>query len=145
MFVPFRGTAPAVAAVLGGDVQVTFVSMGPHIEFVRQGKLRILGAATPRRAPYLPDVPDVRRAGISRLRDLDLVLAVRAARHAEGDRRPAQRLCARARRTIPTPGSGSRPTSSIPPIMTASEFADLVKADAVKWERIVREAGVKID
>src|SRR6188768_3141363 len=41
VFVPFRGTAPAVAAVLGGDVQVTFVSMGPHIEFVRQGKLRI--------------------------------------------------------------------------------------------------------
>ena len=29
--------------------------------------------------------------------------------------------------------------------MTASEFADLVKADAAKWERIVRDAGVKID
>src|SRR5215475_6439646 len=33
--VPFRGTAPATAAVIGGEVQVTFVSMGPHIEFVR--------------------------------------------------------------------------------------------------------------
>ena len=32
-----------------------------------------------------------------------------------------------------------------PAVMTASEFADLVKADAAKWERIVREAGVKID
>ena len=57
VFVPFRGTAPAVSAVLGGDVQVTFVSMGPHIEFVRQGKLRVLGAATPQRLAYLPDVP----------------------------------------------------------------------------------------
>ena len=54
VFVPFRGTAPAVAAVLGGDVQVTFVSMGPHMEFVRQGKLRVLAAATPMRVPYLP-------------------------------------------------------------------------------------------
>src|SRR5215470_18372385 len=63
VFVPFRGTAPAVAAVLGGDVQVTFVSMGPHIEFVRAGKLRILGAATPKRAPYLPDVPTFAEQG----------------------------------------------------------------------------------
>src|SRR5262244_1332610 len=31
--VPFRGTAPAATAVIGGEVQVTFVSMGPHIEF----------------------------------------------------------------------------------------------------------------
>src|SRR6266540_4757223 len=54
VFVPFRGTAPAVAAVLGGDVQVTFVSMGPHIEFVRNGTLRVLAAATPMRVPYLP-------------------------------------------------------------------------------------------
>ena len=145
VFVPFRGTAPAVAAVLGGDVQVTFVSMGPHIEFVRQGKLRILGAATPRARALSARRAHVRRAGLSRFRDFDLVLAVRAARHAEGHRRPAQRLCARARPGCRTPGSGWKPTSSIPPIMTAPEFADLVKADAVKWERIVREAGVKID
>jgi tripartite-type tricarboxylate transporter receptor subunit TctC len=63
VFVPFKGTAPAVAAVLGGDVQVTFVSMGPHLEFVRAGKLRILGAATPQRMPYLPDVPTFAEQG----------------------------------------------------------------------------------
>src|SRR5436853_416937 len=55
--VPFRGTAPATAAVIGGEVQVTFVSMGPHIEFVRNGTLRVLAAATPSRRPYVPDVP----------------------------------------------------------------------------------------
>ena len=44
-----------------------------------------------------------------------------------------------------TPGSGCEANFIDPADMTASEFADLVKADAVKWERIVREAGVKID
>src|SRR3954465_11493273 len=41
VFVPFRGTAPAATAVLQGEVQITFVSMGPHIEFIHQGKLKV--------------------------------------------------------------------------------------------------------
>src|SRR5689334_13197136 len=65
VMVPFRGTAPATQAVLGGDVQATFVSMGPHIEFVRQGKLRVLGAATSKRAAYLPDTPTFAEQGFS--------------------------------------------------------------------------------
>jgi tripartite-type tricarboxylate transporter receptor subunit TctC len=61
--VPFRGTAPAATAVIGGDVQVTFVSMGPHFEFVRNGTLRVLAAATPTRRPYVPDVPTFAEQG----------------------------------------------------------------------------------
>ena len=142
VFVPFRGTAPAVAAVLGGDVQVTFVSMGPHIEFVRQGKLRILGA-TPKRA-LCAGRAHLRRAGISRLRDADLVRAVRAARNAGRDRRSAQRLCARARpgrRRQEAAGSQFHRSGDV----DRAQFAALVKADAGKWERIVRDAGVRID
>ena len=44
MVVPHRGTGPATQAVIVGDVQVTFVSMGPHIELVRKGVLRVLGS-----------------------------------------------------------------------------------------------------
>src|SRR6266568_1836530 len=58
-----RGAAPATAAVIGGEVQVTFVSMGPHIEFVRNGTLRVLAAATPTRRPYVPDVPTFAEEG----------------------------------------------------------------------------------
>src|SRR5215510_9562468 len=63
--VPFRGTAPATAAVIGGEVQVTFVSMGPHIEFVRNGTLRVLAAATPTRRPYVPNVPTFTEEGFA--------------------------------------------------------------------------------
>src|SRR5947209_20536946 len=63
VFVPFRGTAPATAAVIAGDAQMTFVSMGPHIEFVRNGTLRVLAAATPTRRPYVPDVPTFAEEG----------------------------------------------------------------------------------
>ena len=47
VMVPFKGTAPATTAVVAGDVQVTFISMGPHMNFVRSGALRVLAAATP--------------------------------------------------------------------------------------------------
>jgi tripartite-type tricarboxylate transporter receptor subunit TctC len=144
VFVPFRGTAPAVAAVLGGDVQVTFVSMGPHIEFVRQGKLRILGAATPRRAPYLPDVPTFAEQGFPGFETLTWfsLFAPQGTPNSIIDQ-----LSGYVRALAQDPDARKRLEANFidPAVMTASEFADLVKADAAKWERIVREAGVKID
>jgi tripartite-type tricarboxylate transporter receptor subunit TctC len=144
VFVPFRGTAPAVAAVLGGDVQVTFVSMGPHIEFVRQGKLRILGAATPRRAPYLPDVPTFAEQGFPGF-ETSTWFALFAPRGTPGE--IVEQLNGYVRDLARDADASKRLTANFidPAAMTASEFADLVKADAAKWERIVRDAGIKID
>jgi tripartite-type tricarboxylate transporter receptor subunit TctC len=144
VFVPFRGTAPAVAAVLGGDVQVTFVSMGPHIEFVRQGKLRILGAATPKRMPYLPDVPTFAEQGFPGF-ETQTWFALFAPRGTPKE--IVDQLNAYARDLAQDADAKKRLEASFvdPAVMTAGEFADLVKADAAKWERIVRDAGIKVD
>src|ERR1700704_1089808 len=144
VFVPFRGTAPAVAAVLGGDVQVTFVSMGPHIEFVRQGKLRILGAATPKRAPYVPDVPTFAEQGFPGF-ETSTWFSLFAPRGTPKE--IVDQLDGYVRELAQDADARKRLEANFidPAVMTASEFADLVKADAAKWERIVREAGVKID
>ena len=110
--VPHRGTGPATQAVIVGDVQVTFVSMGPHIEIVRKGVLRVLAAATPKRMPYVPDVPTFARAGFSGLR--------RRKRGSRCSRRAARRRRSStsstpipaARRRIPRSASGwPRPSS----------------------------------
>ena len=144
VFVPFRGTAPAVAAVLGGDVQVTFVSMGPHMEFVRQGRLRILGAATPKRAPYLPDVPTFAEQGFPGF-ETSTWFAVFAPRGMPKEF--VDQINSHIRELAHEPDIRKRLDANFidPMIMTAGEFADLVKADAVKWERIVRETGAKPD
>ena len=92
VFVPFRGTAPAATAVLQGVAQITFVSLGPSLQNVESGKLRVLAAATPQADALCERYPDLLRGRIPRLRNVDLVLAVRAQRHAEGDRRAAQWL-----------------------------------------------------
>ena len=144
VLVPFRGTAPAVAAVLGGDVQVTFVSMGPHIEFVRAGKLRILGAATPRRVPYLPDVPTFAEQGFPGF-ETQTWFSLFAPRGTSNE--IVDQLNGTVRELAQDPGAKKRLEANFvdPAVMTAPEFAELVKADAVKWERIVRDAGVKVD
>jgi tripartite-type tricarboxylate transporter receptor subunit TctC len=57
--VPYRGLAPALTDLLGGQVQVMFASMSSSIEFVRAGKLRALAVTTATRSEALPQTPTV--------------------------------------------------------------------------------------
>jgi tripartite-type tricarboxylate transporter receptor subunit TctC len=144
VFVPFRGTGPATAAVIGGEVQCTFVSMGPHIEFVRNGTLRVLAAATPKRMPYVPDVPTFAELGFPGL-EASTWFSLFAPRGTPKD--IVEQLNGYTRGLYDDPDSKKRiETAYVDPlILTQPEFADLVKADAVKWERIVRESGIKLE
>ncbi len=57
--VPYRGVAPALTDLLGGQVQVVFVNVAPSIEYIRAGKLRALAITTTTRSDALPDIPTV--------------------------------------------------------------------------------------
>src|SRR5260370_20252457 len=57
--VPYRGGAPALTDLLGGQVQVMFASMASSIEYIRDAKLRSLAVTTTTRSEALPDIPTV--------------------------------------------------------------------------------------
>jgi tripartite-type tricarboxylate transporter receptor subunit TctC len=59
LHVPYRGVAPAIADLLGGQVQVIFGTMPAVIALVKSGKLRALGVTTTTRSDELPDVPSI--------------------------------------------------------------------------------------
>jgi tripartite-type tricarboxylate transporter receptor subunit TctC len=59
LHVPYRGTAPALTALLGGQVQVMFASLPGSVEYVKAGKLRALAVTTATRSDELPDIPTV--------------------------------------------------------------------------------------
>jgi tripartite-type tricarboxylate transporter receptor subunit TctC len=142
--VPHRGTGPATQAVLGGDVQVTFVSMGPHMEFVKKGVLRVLGSAVLKRPAHMPDVPTFSEQGFPNFvaETWFALFAPRGTPKAILDQ-----INGYTRSIHDDPEMAKRIASSYvtPFPLTQEEFAALVKSDAVKWERVVRESGAKLD
>jgi tripartite-type tricarboxylate transporter receptor subunit TctC len=142
--VPFKGTTPATTAVVAGDVQATFISMGPHMNFVRSGALRVLAAATPRREPYMPDTPTFAELGFPGF-ETSTWFSLFAPRGTAGE--IVDQLNLYTRSVHHDAESQRRLDANFvdPLIMTASEFAARVKADAVKWQRIVHETGAKLE
>lgn len=57
--VPYKGGAPAMTAIVGGEIQTTAMSMVPSMPHVKSGRVRALAVTTTKRSPYLPDVPAV--------------------------------------------------------------------------------------
>jgi tripartite-type tricarboxylate transporter receptor subunit TctC len=144
VMVPFKGTAPATTAVAAGDVQVTFISMGPHMGFVRSGALRVLAAATPRREPYMPETPTFAELGFPGF-ETSTWFSLFAPRGTPAEIVDQLNLYTR---TVHDEAEAQRRLDANfidPLIMTPGEFAARVKADAVKWERIVRETGARLE
>lgn len=64
LHVPYKGGAPAVQALLAGEVQMTAVSVNTALPQIQSGKVRALGVASSKRSPALPDVPTFAEGGI---------------------------------------------------------------------------------
>ena len=62
--VPYKGAPQAVIDVLSGNMNMMFNSIAPILANIRAGRLRVLGVASARRSPQLPDVPTISEAGV---------------------------------------------------------------------------------
>lgn len=65
LHVPFRGTAPATAEVIGGRVSFTFETIASGYQMIRDGALKVLGVTSERRLPQLPSAPTFLEAGVN--------------------------------------------------------------------------------
>jgi len=64
LHVPYKGGAQAITDLLGGQVDMVFISFGPVIQHIRSGKLKALGVSVPRRYASLPEVPTIAESGL---------------------------------------------------------------------------------
>jgi tripartite-type tricarboxylate transporter receptor subunit TctC len=142
--VPYRGSTAATMDVIAGTIPMTFVSLGQYMDLVRQGTIRVLGVASTRRVAYLPDVPTFAEQGFAGL-ETGTWFALFAPDGAPRD--IVDQLNSHVRALYEDPESRKRLDAAFlePMPLNAQEFAAQVKADAAKWERIVRESGVKQD
>lgn len=63
--VPYRGSMPAIADMVGGAVPMMYTTLGPAAPHIKSGKLVALAVADPKRSPFLPDVPTLAERGIA--------------------------------------------------------------------------------
>ena len=141
--IPYKGIPPALTDLLGGQIQAMFSTMAPAVPLVRAGKLRALATSGPKRAPATPDVPTVAESipGFESLSWQGVIAPAGTPRKIAAD------LNAKIVRVVHMPevtkrlvDSGFEPVGSSP-----EEFASFIKSEAVKWAKVVKAAGAKLD
>ena len=144
LHVPYKGSPPAMTALLGGEVAMMFSPVPLALPHVKAGKLRILGVTTLKRSPVVPDVPPIAESGVP---GYEVVQWYALFMRAGTPRDILGRVNAEIRKTLTTTdvrdslaAQGSNPVTSTP-----EEIAAHVKAEAVKWARLVKLTGAKVD
>ena len=141
--VPYRGAAPALADLVGGQVQAMFGDMPSTLEFIRASKLRALAITTATRSEVLPDLPTVSEFvpnyessawyGIGAPKNTPVKIVEKINRKlstAVGDPKMRERLVA----------LGGTPLEGTP-----SDFAKLIAVEIAKWAEVVRFSNAKVE
>lgn len=139
--IPYRGTAPAVADVLAGQVELMFAAIGNAQAHVRAGKLKALGVTSAQRLPAFPDVPAIAETlpGYESSAWFGLfgpgrMVPELSKRISDAARQALSSADVRRRLEL----EGAAPVGNSP-----EEFARFVQAEIPRWERVVRFSGAK--
>ena len=138
MHVPYKGAAPAITDVMGGQVSGFFGDVPGVIGFIRGGKLKAIGIAAPVRHPLLPDVRTLDEQGIRGVESNNwyalFVPAKTPLNRVAGINAAVRAVLASDAYRKRLVDSGAEPAPGTP-----EQLAALVKADGAKWGRIIRD------
>ena len=142
--VPYKGSGPAVADLVGGRVQIMFDAPPSLIAHIRSGKLRVLAAASGSRNRLLPEAPTFAELGYPKVAvSLWYGLLAPAGTPAAAINKLNQEIgkilqTSEVRERLQ--GQGAEPMPGSP-----KEFGEFMAAEMAKWGPVVRQAGVKLD
>jgi tripartite-type tricarboxylate transporter receptor subunit TctC len=146
--VPYKGVAPALNDVLGGQLPMLFASLPASLAHIKAGKLRALAVSSPARSPVLPEVPTIGETvpGYSGTLWIGLFAPVGVAPEVLAQLRAGmgKALAAKDLREklelqgVELAGAADKPVSP-------EQFAALLNEDIAKWARIVKSSGASVD
>jgi tripartite-type tricarboxylate transporter receptor subunit TctC len=141
--VPFKGTAPSLTAVVGGEVEITFANIPAISSFVKAGRLRPLATTGLKRAAQMPEVPTLREGGI----DVEVTVRYGIFAPAATPRDIVNTLATAIAKAARSPDTrqrlldqGAEPVGNSP-----EEFAKIMQEEVVRWAEVVRVSGAKVD
>jgi tripartite-type tricarboxylate transporter receptor subunit TctC len=142
--VPFGSAAPAVTSTIGGHTQVAFTALPPAIANIQDGQLRGLAVLSAKRNPGLPNVPTMAEAGVPDFESSTLtgIVALAGTPKEIVDRwhREIARIVAQPDVNERLRALGFDPIASSP-----AEYAERIKTEGAKWDKVARDAHIKID
>ena len=142
--IPYKGSAPAVTDLLGGQVMLMFDNIPSALPHIKGGKLRALATTGAKRDPALPDLPTIAEAGVAGYESgVWFGLAVPAGTPKE----VIARLNDASNRGVKSPDFIKRMTDLGYNIMggTPEQMSDLLKVEVARWGPIVKASGAKAD
>lgn len=142
--VPYRGSAPAVADVIGGQVPVLVDSVSSSTAHVKAGKLKALATTSPRRLSVLPDLPTVAESGYPGFQSTAWVGLLAPA----GTPRPIiERLHTAVIEVMALPETRERMAAFGAEITTSTpeEFAAHIRSEMARLGKVVRDANIKVN
>ena len=142
--VPYKGSGPAMNDVVGGSVPVIFDALGPAASFIKAGKVRALAVTSAEPAAALPGVPTMAQSGLA---GFDLVTWIGFLVPSGVNRDIVSKLNAELVRILNLPETKERFAGMGMTVIASSpdQFAQTIKSDAAKFDRIIKSAGIKVE
>jgi tripartite-type tricarboxylate transporter receptor subunit TctC len=142
--VPYKGSAPAVQDLIGGQTQLLVDAGTVLLPQVKGGKLKALAVTGPKRDPQLPDVPTVRELGLPGMETVGFQGLVGPAGM---PKEVVDKLAAELAKVLAQPEVKAKFAGAGAEVhyLPAGDFAAFVKADNEKWARLIRERKLQLD
>ena len=141
----YKGGAPAMTELLGGNIELIFSTVSTAITFIKSGRIRPIAVTSAKRVDLFPDIPTVAEGGLPGF-VVDNWYCVLGPK---GLPKPiVQRLHKEYNRALAQPDVAKRlePLGIFPfPLPTPEAFGDYIKSETAKYARVVKEAGIRID
>lgn len=142
--VPYKGSAGVLADVTGGQIQLAMDNIPVYLPQAKAGKIRALAVSSPKRAAAAPEIPTVAEAGVPGFEALSWFGLVAPAKTPKAT---VDKLAAETQRILKLPDVSERIVAlgAQPVGGTPNEYAEFIKSEIQKWQKVIRSAGVKIE
>lgn len=143
--IPYRGSGPATSDLLAGQVTVGFPGIAGMLQHIKAGKLRVLAVTSAKRSPELPDVPTVAEAGVKGY-DVTAWFGVVGPKALPRD--IVLKLHGELLRILKSPDVQKQLLNAGQEVAwqeTPELFGEMLKVEATKWARMVKESGAQVN